>query len=246
MRRDHRILKLLVFLGVLCALILGLSATAVGWSEGDPPASTTGTHDLIVLKANDIAGSFKAGGGWVDTATALKYSHYPDEVYHDSNNHIYDVWGLLRLGAAPTAVKSHYSKAVTYLKAKDVKNASMEVGLMAHYYDDIWNPWHTNYEYSTLTLQALYHSAYENDVLTHVSDFVAVSDGFQKVTDAAAATKIAATTSHYYHWDVFSKAYSSGTGYSYDHLDEYTRDMLAKAANGLADLIYSIKLSAKY
>jgi hypothetical protein len=242
--RRCQVLRLLVFIAVLLAVMIGVATTAGAWSEGQPPESV-GTHDQLVIEASEIAATYGKGGNWVDMTTALTYSHYPDEVYNDSMNHIYDVWGLLQIGSAPSAVKTHFDKAVTYLKKKNVTAASMEVGLMAHYYDDIWNPWHTNYEYSTLGLQSAYHTQYEDDVLLNVgADFSVVADGFDRVTDAAAATRAAASTSHSYHWEVFSGAYTSGVGYAFPSLDAYTRDMLSKSANGLADLIYSIKLAA--
>jgi hypothetical protein len=242
MKARSPFLKTSVFLVVVLALVLGLSSAAVGWSEGTTPSSTTGTHDWIVKTANGLAAGNYSGGGWVDVATALKYSHYPDEVYRDTNNHIYDVWGLMRLGAAPTAVKNHYAAAVTALKAGDVTTASKEVGIMAHYYDDIWNPWHTTYEFSNLAAQAAYHSRYENDVLGKEPASV-TSDGYQPVTDASTATKAAATTSHN-NYTVLANAYISGKGYAGNGVDTTTKSMLSKAANGLADLIVSIKVAA--
>ena len=154
----------------------------------------------------------------------------------------HDAWGLLRLGTAPTAVKSHFDASVAALKANDYVTASKEVGLMAHYYDDIWNPWHTTYEFSNLGTQAKYHSRYENDVLGHEPATVA-PDGFQRVIDASVATKTAAGTSRNY-YSILANAYISGKGYAGTGVDSTTKDMLSRAANGLADLIVSIKVAA--
>ncbi len=155
MKRKSEFFKTLVFVVVLLAVMLGVSAAAVAWSEGNPPTSKTGTHDWIIGAAKVVADKNQAGSAaWLDLGIAQSYSHYPDEVYKDTNNHIYDVWGLLRIGNAPASVKSHYTAAVNALKARDLATASKEVGLMAHYYDDIWNPWHTTYELSNLGAQA--------------------------------------------------------------------------------------------
>jgi hypothetical protein len=245
MKRKSEFFKALVFIVVLLAVMLGVSAVAVAWSEGNPPTSKTGTHDWIIGAAKVVAEKNQAGSAaWLDVNVAQSYSHYPDEVYKDTNNHIYDVWGLLRIGNAPATVKSHYAAAVAALRARDLATASKEVGLMAHYYDDIWNPWHTTYELSNLGTQALYHSKYENDVLGHEPTSVA-ADGYQAVTDASTATKTAATTSRNY-YSVLAKAYTSGKGYGGTNVDSTTKDMLSRAANGLADLIVSIKVAAGY
>jgi hypothetical protein len=243
MIRRSSFLRILVFFAVLLAVLLGVAATAGAWSEGTTPQSTTGTHDKIIALAQAVAEQNRGGStSWLNVGTAQAFSHYPDEVYKDTNNHIYDVWGLLRMGAAPTAVKTHYAAAVTALKAKDYAKASQEVGIMAHYYDDIWNPWHTTYEFSNLSVQALYHSRYETNVLGHEPAGV-TADGFQQVTDAATATKTAAGVSRNY-YSVLANAYISGKGYAGTGVDTTTKDMISRAANGLADLIVSIKVAA--
>jgi hypothetical protein len=245
MKRRPELFKSLVFVIVLSAVVLGVSAGAIAWSEGNPPSSKTGTHDWIIGAAKVVAEKNQAGSAaWLDVNVAQTYSHYPDEVYKDTNNHLYDVWGLLRIGNAPATVKTHFAAAVTALKAHDLPTASKEVGLMAHYYDDIWNPWHTQYEFSNLGTQALYHSKYENDVMGHEPTTVG-ADGYQAVSDASAATKTAATTSHNY-YSVLANAYISGKGYAGTNVDSTTKLMLSDAANGLADLIVSIKVAAGY
>jgi len=143
--------------------MLGISATAGAWSEGSPLLRWAPTNKLIALAAAVATRTVIGSSDWLTVATAQAVSHYPDEVYKDTNNHIYDVWGLLRLGTLRppsrviTARLSPRSSGQPHL-------ASQEVGLMAHYYDDIWNPWHTTYEFSNLGTQALYHTRYETDV----------------------------------------------------------------------------------
>ena len=140
---------------------------------------------------------------------------------------------------------SDYKLVVTALHNGDTETASKQFGIMAHYYEDIWNPWHTTYELSNLTTQLRYHSKYENDVLGHEPSSVK-ADGYQAVTDPSAATKAAATTSHNY-YSVLASAYTSGKGYGAvgGTVDTTTKLMLADAANGLADLITSIYNAAK-
>lgn len=244
MSRSCRFLKVLLFIAILCAFVFGVSTAAGAWTEGRPPEAADGTHDWLILAANELAG--QAGAGWVDVAAAQAVSHYPDEVFHDYLNHIYDVWGTLRMGTAPVAVKAHYALAVIYLKVGNYTAASQEVGLMAHYYDDVWNPWHTTYELSTLALQATYHVPYEDDVLGHEPDVALVPyDGYNRVRDAAAATRTAADISHNSFWALASAYVAGGYGSTGGTVDTITQGMLVQAANGLADLIASIKADAR-
>jgi PKD repeat protein len=238
-KRRSKIFKILVFVGVMLVVMLGLATTVGAWSEGTDP-NGWGTHDWILKTANELAG--KTGAGWVNMAVAQPVSDDPDTVYRDSGNHIYDNWGLLKMGTAPAAVRDHYAQAVSYLKAGNVDEASRQVALMAHYYDDIWNPFHTSYELSTLGVQSRYHTRYEADVLGHEPASV-TWDGFTPVTDAAAATIAAADVSRTY-FSILSNAYTSGSGYGATGVDSTTKMLLGRAANGLADLIASIQADA--
>lgn len=244
MKRGSTFFKASLFVAVVLAVVLGLSGVALAWSEGSPPTSKTGTHDWIVSAAKTIANTNVPGSAdWLNLDKALSYSHYPDEVYKDTNNHLYDVWGLIRIGNAPATVKSHYNAAVKALKAKNYATASKEIGIMAHYYDDVCNPWHSNYEFNTATAQAKYHDKYETDVLGHEPASV-TPDGFQAVSDASTATKSVATFAHGY-YSVLANSYTSGKGYAGANVDSTTKMLLGKAANGLADLLTSIYNAAK-
>jgi hypothetical protein len=236
MKRTPRLLLVLIFVGVIVAVTLGVTSVASAWSEGTDP-NGLGTHDWILKTANQLA------GGWVDFNAAQPYSDDPDTVYKDTNNHIYDNWGLLRLGNAPNTVKSHYAAAVAALKAGNLATAYKEVAVMGHYYEDVWNPWHTTYELSNLGTQAKYHSKYENDVLTHeplsVTGFTAPTGAI----DPAAWTITAASTSRGY-YSILANAYIGKSGYAGTGVDSTTKDMLTRAAKGLAALIYRIKVDA--
>jgi hypothetical protein len=247
--------KTLVFAFVLFAVVLGLASTAVAWSEG-VNLDDVGTHDKIL--ANAI---YLAGATWVNGSVAQHASDYPDGLgTADKNNHIYDVWGLLRLGTAPTAVQTHYNKAVTalahYVTYKDAASqvtASTELAYMAHYYGDIWNPWHTTYELSNLTYQALYHSRYEEqDVLQKellgTGPWVPSSAYTRtKLTvSASSATISAATTSHLSYGDVSTSYIKKTGGYSSSACQAATKSMLNQAIKGLANVIYTLELQAGY
>jgi len=70
------------------------------------------------------------------------------------------------------------------------------------------------------------------------------ADGYNAVTDAATATKTAAGVSRG-SYSTIANAYISGAGYT-SAVNTTTQTMLAKAANGLADLITSIAVAANW
>ena len=197
------------------------------------PTTDGARTNWILNTANDLAGQ------WVNMAIAQPASDDPDTVTMDWLNHSYDVWGTVKKGTAPTAVRTHYNLAVGYLKAGNVNAASKEVALMGHYYSDIWNPWHT--EWDDANAQNLYHAAYELDVLGHEPSAPTYTP--VRVSDPYAATVAAATTAHGY-YPLIANAYISGQGYAGANVDSTTKYLLTRAAEGLADLIYSIKLDA--
>ncbi|MBN1321308.1 MAG: PKD domain-containing protein, partial [Thermoleophilia bacterium] len=238
-QRRLAVLRMLVVTAIVLTFALGLSTSAGAWSEGTDP-NGWGTHDWILQTANDLAGN--VGAAWVNMAAAQPVSDDPDTVYQDSMNHIYDRWGLLQMGSAHTTVRDRYAQAVNYLKAGNIDEASRQVAIMGHYYEDIWNPFHTSYELSTLSVQSRYHIRYEDDALGHEPASV-TWDGFARVTDASAATVAAATVSRTY-FSILSNAYTSGAGYGGTNVDSTTKMLLGRAANGLADLIASIQADA--
>jgi hypothetical protein len=234
MKRSPRLLTVPALVVVMFAVTVGFSAPAGAWSNG-AVANGWGTHDWILDTANDLA------GGWVNMAIAQPASDDPDTITGDWLNHSYDVWGTVQKGTAPTAVRTHYNLAVGYLNAGNVGAASYQVALMGHYYADIWNPWHTNWD--DATAQYLYHAAYELDVLGHEPSSAPTYSPV-RVSDPYAATVSAASTSRNY-YSILATAYITGRRYAGSGVDSTTKDLLNRAAEGLADLIYSIKLDAQ-
>jgi hypothetical protein len=227
MGRAPRFLKILAFVIVLSTLILGSSVSAAAWCSG--------THIWIVSNACKLA------GGWVNTSIASAHVMDPDKITMDWNNMHYDAWDSPHSGNAPATVLKYYNLAVSYLKAGNVNAASQQVGLMAHYYGDIWCPWHTTYTTSNASAQKVYHPKYEFDAAGHEPS--APSYTPVRVSDPYGATVNAAYYSHN-KYSIIANAYISGKGYAGSGVDSTTKDLLTRAADGLANLIYSIKLDA--
>jgi len=160
----------------------------------------------------------------------------------DWNNHHYDAWDKPNSGNAPATVLTRYNNAVADLKAGNLTAASKEAAIMGHYYEDIWCPWHTTYTTSNASAQSLYHAKYERDVVGHEPTSVPAYTPV-RVSDPFAATVAAAYYSHT-KYSIIANAYISGKGYAGSGVDATTKDLLTRAAEGLADLLYSMKLDA--
>lgn len=243
MKTKCAVARFLMVLALTAGFILGGSAVAEAWSNGEP-ANSYGTHDWILDQANQLAAA--DGANWVNIELALPITDDPDTVFYDKNFHFYDRWGDLQFGQAPTAVKYRYGLAVLYLKYGKVDAASRQVALLSHYYTDVWCPLHSNFECDTLVPNLACHLTYEADVLAHHPGNVE-DDGYQRVADPAAATAVAANHSSQYLCPILA-AYASGQGYGAagGQVDLITQDMLVRAAQGLRDIIVTIAKAARW
>ena len=228
-------LSLITVLACLAALLLAPSA-ARAWSNGDDHGNGFGTHDWVLQEADRLAA--KKNAGWVKLSVALPRTDDPDTVLHDFYYHVYDVWGS-SYGDAPKKVSQYYRRALAARKAGDWNAASKWAGFMAHYYADICNPIHTD----QADAEDKMHSSYETKAQTY-TDSVGENrgwityDGYEATTDVVAFTRKTATASHQ-SYSALVKGYNSG-GMSATVLS-ITKKSLNRAANGLADLLISIK-----
>ena len=228
--------RLIVTTLLVCLLALLLPAVAQAWSNGGNGGNGFGTHDWILREATRLAAA--RGADWVILRVAEPKTDDPDTVLHDTWYHIYDVWGS-HYGDAPTKVLSNYRLALAARKAGDWTAASKYVGLMAHYYGDICNPLHTD----QCDAEDRMHSSYETAAQKYTdgkgenAGWVTF-DGYQARSDVVAFTKATAATSHK-SYSTLVKGYNSG-GMNATVLS-ITKKAMNRAANGLADLIISIK-----
>ena len=229
--------RLVIITLLVCLLALLLPAVAQAWSNGDDHGNGFGTHDWVLQEAERLAA--KQNAGWVKLRVALPRTDDPDTVFHDTYYHVYDVWGASTYGDAPKKVAEYYGKALSARKAGNWTQASKFVGLMAHYYADICNPIHTD----QTAAEDRMHSDYETAAQTY-TDAVGENrswityDGYKATTDVAGFTRTTASASHRY-YSALVKGYNSG-GMNATVLS-ITKKSLDRAANGLADLIVSIK-----
>ena len=228
-----------IIIAVLTCLValLALPSAALAWSNGDDGGNGFGTHDWILREAARLAAERDAG--WVILKVAEPKTDDPDTVFHDTWYHVYDVWGPTHYGDAPTKVMKYYAKALAARKAGNWTAASKYAGLMAHYYGDICNPLHTD----QIAAEDRMHSSYETAAQQYTDEKGEHSawvtfDGYKARTDVVAFTKATATTGHK-SYTALVKGYNRG-GMNATVL-AITRKAMNRAANGLADLLISLK-----
>ena len=153
-----------VLLAMSCVLALSVGVTsAVAWCNGPAPLAKPkaagygyGTHDWVLEHAIRQAG---AEGDWVNVKTALWHTNDPD--FYDTNRdlHLFRDKGPSRGG--PQAVADQYYIAAQALRRGDKATASKALGIMAHYYTDSQQPYHTTNDAQKYTTA---HNYYERAV----------------------------------------------------------------------------------
>ena len=232
--------RLAILVSLSALILLLLPGAAFGWANGPDGPDSFGSHDWILQEGNRLAAQQDAA--WVDLAVALPRTDDPDSVFHDFYYHVYDVSGD-PYGDAPKKVMEYYGKALAARKAGKIAEASKWVGVMAHYYADICCPLHTD----QIDAEDAMHSEYESDVDDYTDaagenrDWVTY-DGFTATKDVSGYAKSTAAAAN--------KQYSALVeGYSAAGMSAavvaITARSMNRAANGLADLIVSLKKGIK-
>jgi hypothetical protein len=228
--------RLLIVTLLVCLFALLLPAAAAAWSNGDDHGNGFGTHDWVLQEANRLAA--RQSAGWVSLKVGLPHTDDPDTEFHDFYYHVYDVWGD-HYGDAPKKVMEYYGKALAARKAGNVKLASKDAGIMAHYYADICCPLHTDQSAAEDRMHSNYESAAQTltDSVGENRSWISY-DGYAPTRDVVAFTEDTAAASHKYYTALVKGYISGGMNAT---VKEITRKRLNRAANGLADLLVSIK-----
>jgi len=216
---------------LLCAPV-----PALGWANGGHGGNGFGTHDWVLKEANRLAA--KKNAGWVDLKVALPVTDDPDTRFHDVYYHVYDRWGST-YGDAPKKVALYFGRALAYRKQGKYGAASRMVGYLSHYYSDICNPLHTD---QTKAEEGM-HSNYESAVNTRTDargehrQWIRF-DGYRRVLQAGRKAKSAAVAAH----KNYAALVSHYGAHGYDAtVSLITRRAMNRAANGLADMIVTLK-----
>ena len=256
----HRRTGLLATVLLALAFVFALSTPALGapvaytpeWGNGGSLSNAWHCgHGWIT--ANAVRMAARHGAGWVNIDLAVNRSLWPDLVFNDHIDHNYNRWGDYpspynphwgtRFGNPQVKVQYYYNLTVAALRRGDKAEASRNIGLAAHYLEDVHQPMHT--QESALEGNEN-HFAYERAVDTRLQDSYDEQgwihdDGYQYVPNASAFTVACAVRSHGYYSSLvsnwayhgFNSTVSAITAASLDH-----------AVNDLSDLIVSAQSDA--
>ena len=112
-------------------------APVAGWANAGDGYST---HDWVIDQAVKV---LDGKAGWFDAAAARLVSDDPDVERNDiANEHVYRGEG--RRGGGVDRIAMHFDNARAALVAGDEHEASVQIGLMAHFVADLGMPYHTH------------------------------------------------------------------------------------------------------
>ena len=228
-----------LFALVLSASAFALPATpALAWgNHGD----LYGTHDWIIDQALKVLDG--RVDSWFDRQLALVSSDDPDTVERptaDFGDHVYHFQG--RRGGAIDRIATEFDKISDAYEAGDYTDASYHIGLMAHIYGDILQPYHTAYAAEKLDTQHHNYEQLVNKLTQHPNDMPAWSSSRRTVSTFSNIRTKAIASAHYSaSWfPELHKAFAPNQKVLSSRVRDITAHVMKRAANDLADVIWSI------
>lgn len=210
----------------------------MGWANGPDGGNGFGTHDWLFNRA------WKAldGPDWIKYRMALRATDNPDTIFKDFEFHVYDRWGA-KYGRAPKKVQELFDKTVPAYRAGDFETASRLLGRMSHYFSDVNNPLRTDASSAENLMRASYERAVSRETSSPDKKLYAFKfDGRDYVSDPAQFTRDVAVLAHADYKALVDEFNRNGMN---DKVRAITKRRLNRAANGMADLIYSVRGKAE-
>ena len=231
-------IRTIVALAVSASAIAFQAVPAAGWANNGDGYST---HDWIVDQAVRVLDG--RVDGWFDAQIARLASDDPDTIERpiaDQDDHVYHEQG--KRGGGVDRIATEFDKASASYAAGDYDDASYHIGLLAHIYGDLLQPYHTAYAAMKLNSE---HRNYEHLVgsLTRkASDMPAWRSSRRTVSTFANVRTKAAASAAYSRalYPALHKAFGPNQNHLNDRAREITGKVLVRAANDLADVIWSI------
>ncbi|HEY6609317.1 MAG TPA: zinc dependent phospholipase C family protein, partial [Candidatus Limnocylindria bacterium] len=220
-------------------LVAALPMPSAAWIGVDGPyPGNYDTHDWVIDQAMKVLDG--RADGWFDVSAARAASDDPDNAVDHGSDHVYRDQGIR--GGAVHLIAEHYAAAVRDYQAGRYRDASVEIGLLSHYYSDILQPYHSHYDGIGQTAP---HRNYELMVeagIVNASSRSAWSSNRRTVSqisnirsEAVAAASFSRSKFTALHPQVVAHP-TTVTATT----DAITEDLLERAANDLADIIYSV------
>lgn len=223
---------------IVFALLLIPATAARAWGNGEGNLSLYGTHDWLLSQAVAKGGA----PDWLMMNVALLATDDPDYTWPvieaDHNFHPCDSCVPYPYGNAPAMVASYFEEVKQSVAAGNRWAASVALGRLSHYFADACNPLHTD----DAIREGLRHNLYEMkvDTLTKSPSMNAswVQYDGPNVVDPLSATEDAAKFAH----DNYRTLIIQYTFRGYNStVSTITQASLNLAANGLADIIFSLE-----
>ena len=233
-------------LAAVLVLPVALSPVA-GWANGS--GNNYGTHDWILDQALRLLDARGINHSWVDRTIALAATDDPDTIEKAEDptrkvEHVYLPDG--KRGGAVHRITEHYAKILRLYKAGDYDAASYHLGMLAHFYGDILQPFHTHRD--AVGDDDSLHHGYEL-LVNAVTKTPTASPGWSVantswvVKDLADVRKMALAGAAYSRArfpTLAANLKASDTSLS-SAASAVTREVLIRASGDLADLVSSVK-----
>ena len=225
-------------------LPLALSPAAA-WSNA---GNNYGTHDWALDQALRLLDARGINYSWVDRTIALQATDDPDEIEVEADpsrsvEHVYTGDGGKR-GGAVHRITEHYAKMVRLHDAGDYEGASYHLGMLAHFYGDILQPYHTSRDAIDMDTN---HQAYEllvNSVTktstSSPSWSAANSSWTVKSLINVRSAAIAAAAYSRARYNELEANYGPNDSSLSSAAASVTREVLIRASGDLANLIVSV------
>ncbi len=231
--------RLLVALFATGTLLASTASPSVAWIGVDGPyPGNYDTHDWVIDQARKVLNG--RANSWFDAAAARAATDDPDNATDHGTGHVYRDQGIR--GGAIHLIAEHYAAAVRDYRAGRYRDASVEIGLLSHYYSDILQPYHSHYDGIGKTApHRNYELMVEKDIV-NASSRAAWSSPRRTVSqisniraEAIAAAKFSRSKFTTLHPQVVAHPTTITAT-----TNAITEDLLERAANDLADIIYSV------
>ena len=226
-------------------LVSVVAPSAAGWANGGSGGNGYSTHDWLVDQGLDVLTASGRTPAWFDRTAALLRTDDPDtvEVAADASRtieHVYRDTG--KRGGAVHRIAELYSSAVAHHAKGEFTEASEDIGLLAHFYGDILQPYHTANDGSSYDAA---HHAYELAVDTKTRTPEA-SPGWADASQTVATltdirrTAIAAASYSRVRFPDLHAAWMRSKSVTDATVSRITGEVLKRGGKDLASIIWSI------
>jgi hypothetical protein len=233
-------------------LLPGAITPVAAWSNGSD--NNYGTHDWVLDQAFRLLDARGINISWIDRTRALHATDDPDNIEVEADptrsvEHVYTGDGGKR-GGAVHRITEHYAKVLRLYESGDYDGASYHLGMLAHFWGDIMQPYHTHRDAIDRDAE---HHAYELLVNSMTktptsSASWSVANTSWNVDDMTDVRKAAIAAAAYSRarYPTLAASYSSGDKSLSSAANTVTKEVLIRASGDLADLIVSAKKGIGY